>query len=84
LQEARKTLCYVDGRYQVQIPWKDGHPDLPNNYDMAVRRLECTEKRLRKDQTVDSAYCKTIEHGTFINWNRAIKMTNAGIYRTSQ
>ena len=61
LQEARRTLCYADGRYQVQIPWKDGHPDLPNNYDMAVRRLECTEKRLHKDQTVKSAYCKTIE-----------------------
>jgi hypothetical protein len=48
----------------VEIPWKDGHPDLANNYEMAVRRLECTEKRLNKDQNVRSAYCKTIEQYT--------------------
>ena len=35
---ARPVLNTDDGRYQVALPWKENVPDLPDNYDMALRR----------------------------------------------
>ena len=40
------SLAYNDGHYSVSVPWKSAQPELPNNYKMAVNRLENTEKRL--------------------------------------
>ena len=33
---------------RVSIPWKSDTRALPDNYEMALRRLENTEKRLEK------------------------------------
>ena len=57
----KSSLCYTDGKYQVEIPWKDGPPILPSNYDMAIKRLENTEQRLQKDAVVCEAYHRCIE-----------------------
>lgn len=48
-------------RYQVGIPWKQDPTELPCNYELAIRRLEGTEKRLVRDPTVATAYCATIQ-----------------------
>ena len=45
---AEKSLTYEDGRYSVGIPWKSDGTNLPDNMDMAFKRLENTEKRLLK------------------------------------
>ncbi|CAG9827611.1 unnamed protein product [Diabrotica balteata] len=37
------------GRYEVRLPWLEGHPALPNNYQIAKRRLESTFKKITKD-----------------------------------
>ncbi|XP_033105477.1 uncharacterized protein LOC117107807 [Anneissia japonica] len=50
----------VNGRYQVPIPWKAERETLPENYDMAVRRLECAEKRLRNPD-IAASYSPTID-----------------------
>ena len=50
----------IDGRYQIPIPWKAERVKLPDNYDMAVRRLECTEKRLLKNPDIAASYSSTI------------------------
>ncbi|KAJ8977402.1 hypothetical protein NQ317_003183 [Molorchus minor] len=42
------------GRYEVRLPWLDGHPSLPNNYHLAKKRLETIVKRLNKDGLFDS------------------------------
>lgn len=39
LRKLEKSIKYVEGRYQVAIPWKDVEPELPDNYKMALRRL---------------------------------------------
>ena len=61
LQKSIESMKFVNGRYSVAIPWKNGAPELPSNYEMAARRLENTEKRLQKDTTVKTAYCNTID-----------------------
>ena len=48
LEKVEKSLKNVDGRYQVGIPWKEDNPILPDNYEMALRRLINTERRLLK------------------------------------
>lgn len=38
-----------DGRYQVALPWMNGKQSIPNNFDLAVKRLTSTTKKLRLD-----------------------------------
>ena len=44
----------------MAIPWKDEKPELSDNYEMAVRRLFNTEKRLRNNPEAGKAYSKCI------------------------
>ena len=34
-----KQVSFKDGRYCVQLPWKDPHPMLPDNYNLCQTRL---------------------------------------------
>ena len=60
LEKLEESIGYVDGRYQVAIPWKDDEPALPNNYEMALRRILNTEKRLLKNPEIGEAYTNNI------------------------
>ncbi|XP_065941558.1 uncharacterized protein [Magallana gigas] len=60
-EKVKDSLKFVDDHYEVAIPWKEEKPDLPCNYDMALQRLENTEKRLMKNPEVRDSYSKTIE-----------------------
>ncbi|XP_071095649.1 uncharacterized protein [Haliotis cracherodii] len=55
LHKAQETLVYMNGQYQIGIPWKNV-PSLPNDYAMAFRRLLSTEKKLSKDKDTALAY----------------------------
>ena len=48
LEYIENTIQLVDGRYRVSIPWKSDKMVLPNNYSMALRRLQNLEKTLVK------------------------------------
>ena len=56
----KSSYIKVDGHYQVAIPWKDGRPDLPNNYKSALSRLENTERKLKCDSQLAEAYQRVI------------------------
>ena len=43
------NIHFTGERYQVGLPWKVGHGDLPSNYDISLMRLQCQLKKLRKD-----------------------------------
>ena len=60
LEQVEKSLKYWDGRYQVALPWKQDVSNLPDNYDMALRRLYNTEKRLLKNPEIAAAYSENI------------------------
>lgn len=38
-----------DGRYEVRLPWLEGHPPLPSNLQVAKKRLDGTLKKIRGD-----------------------------------
>ena len=61
MQKVENTLLFEKQIYRVGIPWKSNNSALPNNYEMALRRLENTEKRLHRSPDVAQAYNKCIE-----------------------
>ena len=61
LHKTEQSLTYSDGRYSIAIPWKESAPELHDNYQMALKRLENTEKRPRKYPEVAEIYEQTIE-----------------------
>ncbi|CAL8131492.1 unnamed protein product [Orchesella dallaii] len=38
-----------DGRYAVALPWKEGHPPLPSNREVALKRLHNAVKKLNSN-----------------------------------
>ena len=47
VHEALKDAIFFNGkRYEVSLPWKEGHGPLPSNYQNGVKRLEGQLKRL--------------------------------------
>ncbi|XP_035215325.1 uncharacterized protein LOC118188911 [Stegodyphus dumicola] len=43
-----------EGRFQVSLPWLDNHLPLKDNYDLAVKRLASTVKRLKAEKLYDA------------------------------
>ena len=42
------TIKQRDGRYEVCLPWREQHPLLPDNFDLAMSRLITLLPKLRK------------------------------------
>ncbi|CAC5424073.1 unnamed protein product [Mytilus coruscus] len=64
LSKVEQSLELKDVHYEVKVSWKDDTPLLPNNYNMALHRLENTEKRLKKDPSIAKDYTQTIGRKT--------------------
>ena len=54
------TIKYTGGRYEVELPWKESHALLPDNYVMSVGRLKHLMHCLRKDPVLLKEYDKII------------------------
>ena len=55
------SFKYKDGRYEVGIPWKRDPKFLPDNHDMAVKRMMNTERKLLRDVKTANEYNQIIE-----------------------
>ena len=51
----------VDSHYVLEIPFKHEEPDLPDNKQLAERRLEYLGKRLKKDEALRIRYKQEID-----------------------
>ena len=51
-----------EGRYEVLLPWKENHPSLRDNRDVAEKRLKGVTKRLRQEDLFDDY------QAVFDNW----------------
>ena len=60
MEKTQKSLKFVEGRYQVAIPWKKNTTLPQDNYEMALRRLEGTEHRLLKKLEIARVYTDCI------------------------
>ena len=59
--ELRDTIVFHDGRYEVQLPWKTPKRDLPNNYDLSLKRLNGLLRRLKHEPDVLAEYDTVIK-----------------------
>ena len=54
------NIEFTGERYRVQLPWKIGHPFLPDNYDLSLGRLKSQLRRLKNEPIVLREYDKII------------------------
>jgi len=60
LERAEKSIRFMEGHYQIALPWKQETLQLPDNYRMALNRLENLERRLKKNPQIAAAYGEVI------------------------
>ena len=51
-----RSFTFADGHCTVSMPWKRDRPLLPDNYSVALNRLQCTEKKLKQCPELGEAY----------------------------
>ena len=51
-----ESIRFSDGRYEVQLPWKQAHPTLPDNYNLSLKRLRGLIRRLKQNPVVLREY----------------------------
>ncbi|CAH8572859.1 unnamed protein product [Schistosoma guineensis] len=56
LEIVNSSFRLKGGHFQVGLPWKYDKPRLPNNLELAKRRLECLRKRFMKDNSLLEKY----------------------------
>ena len=61
VMEQRTKISEGEDAYVSGLLWLDEDPSIPNNYDMALRRLESLEKRFKNDPEIKERYAKSIE-----------------------
>lgn len=55
-----KNISFQEGRYVVRLPVKDKHKPLPDNYELALSRLNSLVKRLRRNHCIYKEYDQII------------------------
>ena len=77
---------FADGHYTIVVPWKQKRCPLPGNFNMALHRLQNTEKRLLKSPEIGEAYKEVLqtckEKTRFLP--RRLDLTKCGTYLISQ
>ena len=54
------NIEFIGERYRVPLPWKIGHPFLPDNYNLSLGRLKSQLRRLKNELDVLREYDKII------------------------
>ena len=60
LKKAEKSFRFIDGRYEIRIPWKKEFYQMVNNHKTAMKRFKTTEKRLVRKPELLKAYEEVI------------------------
>ena len=55
-EEFENSIQFIDGRYQVELPWKQSHPPLADHYNLCLKRLRGLLRRLQGDSKVLHEY----------------------------
>ena len=61
LETLERTLKHVCDRYEVGMLWREGKVKFPDNRLVAEKRLECTERKLKRDEELAKKYCAIIK-----------------------
>ena len=56
-----QSIKHDGQRYQVNLPWRENHRALPDNFKLSESRLASTLKKLRANPDIRKEYCKVID-----------------------
>ena len=77
-EQATKSMesscVWKDGHYRMRLPWKEGYPDLPNNYSVAQSRLKSIGRRLLREPETHAKYKGKIDE--MIRLGHAFEVTD--------
>ena len=62
LKQFNDSIRFTEGRYQITWPWKCDHPDLPDNFQVAVNRLRGLARRFDRDKDLLVKYNDVIQN----------------------
>ena len=57
-----ETVTFTGKRYEVQLPWKEGHPMLPDNFDLSAAHLHHLVRKLQTDKDLLREYDELIRN----------------------
>ena len=57
-KQFQSDIAFVNNSYEVKMPFKEQHPLLPDNFDVAKSRLNSLLKKLRADPKIAKEYNK--------------------------
>ena len=62
LTKLKENITQKDsGHYEMPLPFKEERPKLPNNKACAMHRLNCLQRRLKRDETYYQDYVKFMD-----------------------
>ncbi|XP_067628058.1 uncharacterized protein [Eurosta solidaginis] len=84
LQIMENTSKYLanEKRWETGLLWRFDNIDLPDSYQMALKRLNCLEAKMAKDSQLNSFMISTIE--SYIKNGYVRKLSNGEIMRNSR
>ena len=69
----------MSGRYEVGMLWREQEVEFPDNRLMAVKRLESTERKLKRDEDLARKYCAIIEDYVHKGYTRKLIPEEAAV-----
>ncbi|XP_048253302.1 uncharacterized protein LOC125381119 [Haliotis rufescens] len=76
LKLMKESCRKVQDRYEIGLPWKKNPALLPNNYNVAYRRLVSLEKNLLKNDQKAKMYCDAVNEYEQKEWAEKIDEPN--------
>ena len=76
----QKSAVLKNQRYGIPFLWKEDHPKLPNNKELALQRLYSVEKKLQKSPELGKKYSNAIKE--YIDKGYAIKLSEREANKT--
>jgi hypothetical protein len=61
MSKVKRTVSLKNGHYQIALPFKDEHPQIPNNRTQAEQRMTWLKKRLQKNPQFHKDYTQFVE-----------------------
>ncbi|KAK3736377.1 hypothetical protein QZH41_006148 [Actinostola sp. cb2023] len=83
-EEARiieESCVKVENQWMIPYPWKKDPSLLPDNKALATKRLESTERRLKKNPGQGEAYNKQMEEMELMNFSRKLSKEEQEAYQ---
>ena len=72
--QVESSCVHKEDGFSVGIPWRNGRPNLPNNFNSAYKRMQNTEKKLSKEPKLKDAYNEVINDYLAKNFVRKVPL----------